>query len=67
MASAEDDSHTYINKGAVGLSRLDDIELSPPKERAARDKAVAEDEAGAGDGNDFIQRRLSVHDVFGDT
>jgi hypothetical protein len=50
----------------VGLSRLDDIELSPPKERAAREKAVAEDEAGA-DGNDFIQRRLSVHDVFGDT
>ena len=51
----------------MGLSRLDDIELSPPKERAAREKAVAEDEAGAGDGNGFIQRRLSVHDVFGDT
>ena len=61
-----DESHTYVNKGAVGLSRLDDIELSPPKERVDGEKAMAEGEAGTDDGNDFVQRRLSVHDVFDD-
>ena len=66
-APAEEESHTtYVNKGAVGLSRLDDIELSPPKEQADGEKAVAEGEAGTDDGNDFVQRRLSVHDVFDD-
>ena len=63
-----DESHTYVNKGAVGLSRLDDIELSPPMARANGEKAGAEGEgeAGADDDNGFVQRRLSVHDVFDD-
>jgi len=66
-APAEDDSHTYVNNGAVGLSRLDHIELSPPlKEGTNGEKAAAEDEPGADNGNDFVQRRLSVHDVFDD-
>ena len=32
--------------------------------RAAGEKAMAEGAAGADEGNDFVQRRLSVHDVF---
>ena len=61
-AAAEDDAHTYVNQGEVGLSRLEDIDLSPSTR--AREKAVAEGAAGADEGNDFVQRRLSVHDVF---
>ena len=41
--------------------------LSPStRARAAGEKAVAEGAAGADEGNDFVQRRLSVHDVFDD-
>lgn len=64
-AAAEDDAHTYVNQGEVGLSRLEDIDLSPStRARAAGEQA--EGAAGADDGNDFVQRRLSVHDVFDD-
>ena len=68
MELAEDESHTYVHKGAVGLSRMDDIELSPPTERAKGQTAVAEaeGEGGAEYGNDFVSRRLSVHAVFDD-
>jgi len=63
--AAEDDAHTYVNQGEVGLSRLEDIDLSPStRARAAGEKAVAEGAAGADECNDFVQRRLSVHDVF---
>ena len=64
-AAAEDDAHTYVNQGEVGLSRLEDIDLSPStRARAAGEQA--EGAAGADDGNDFVQRRLSVHEVFDD-
>ena len=44
---------------------MEDIDLSPStRARAAGEQA--EGAAGADDGNDFVQRRLSVHDVFDD-
>ena len=45
-AAAEDDAHTYVNQGEVGLSRLEDIDLSPStRARAAGEQA--EGTAGA--------------------